>query len=306
MSRLLVSVKTLGDRLCEAGRSVWHWAFPPRVETPPGLASLLAAVYPRLDLSRVDFRLGMPHVLRLGPYEAITLPEAFGVRRVGIYVRPRSFRTDEVEGLGILVHEAYHALQIQEMLGGWGLGLVRPFPVLYLACAAANGFGYDGHPIETDAYLHAGRRASRFDRSCRACSEAGEEFSTSALFGRADDLVVATSGIEFWRKSGRSAGLAPLGRWGAALGRGWNETPRRRPMLLLAVVALLPLAVLALVWWALWLSVWTATAAILWGLSILVAGAAAGVAAGLYGVGALLRLAPTGAGADSGKSQMPQ
>jgi len=39
---------------------------------------------------------------------------------------------------------------------GPGLGLVRPFVLLYLACAAGSGFRYRSHPLEIDAYRVAG------------------------------------------------------------------------------------------------------------------------------------------------------
>jgi hypothetical protein len=231
----------------------------------------------------------MPNLLALGPYQAITLPEMFGARRVGIYVRRGSFRTDNVEDLGVLVHEAFHALQIQETLGGWGIGLVRPFPILYLACAAANRFLYDGHPIESDAYEHAGRRASRFDHHCRACA-GGEEISDLAMLAGVSELVVETSGLAFWRKAWRSAGLGVVGRLSEALRRGWRR-PALRPGVVLGFALVGPLAALGALWLAIWLSVWAAAIAILWGLQILVVGLAAGVAGMLYGAGTLLRLA---------------
>lgn len=280
----------LGDRLRNAALAVWHWAVPPRVAPPAELVSVLKTVYPRLVLARVNFRLGMPHLLSLGPYQAITLPETFGVRRVGIHVRRESFRTDQVENLGILVHEAFHALQIQETLGGWGIGLVRPFPILYLACAAANRFLYDGHPIETDAYEHAGRRASRFEQHCRACGGGGEEVPDPASLLGAAELVVEASGLAFWRKAWRSAGLGPFGGITGALRRGW-QIPWMRPGVLLGFVLLSPLAALGALWLAVWLSVWAAATAILWGMQVVVVGLAAGVASILYALGTLLRLA---------------
>ena len=256
---------------------------------------MLNTVYPRLDLARVNFRLGMPHLLSLGPYEAITLPETFGVRRVAIHVRRDSFRTDRVESLGILVHEAFHALQIQETLGGWGMGLVRPFPVLYLACAAANRFQYEGHPIETDAYEHAGRRASRFEKHCRACSS-GEEHppALESLSGIAE-LVIEASGLAFWRKAWASAGLAGLGRLSVALRRAWQR-PLARPAVALGFALLVPVATVGALWLAIWLAVWAGAAAILWALQVLVVAGAAAGAGLLYGAGSMLRLAGSRAG----------
>lgn len=280
----------LGERLRHTALAIWRWAVPPRVEPSPELVSVLRTVYPRLDLAHLRFHQGMPHFLSLGPYQAITLPETFSARRVGIYVRRGSFRTENVEDLGILVHEAFHALQIQETLGGWGLGLVRPFPILYLACAAANRFLYDGHPIEADAYEHAGRRASRFEQHCRACVGGGEEVSDPAILAGVAELVVESSSLAFWGKACRSAGLGPLGRLAQALRRGWQR-PALRPGVALGFVLVGALAALGALWLALWLSVWAAATAILWGLQLLVVGLSAGVAGVLYGAGTLLRFA---------------
>ncbi len=256
------------------------------------LLAVLREVYPRLDLARVTFHLGMPHLLKMGPYQAITLPATFGVRNVSIFVRRGSFRPDTVHGLGLLVHEAFHALQIQDALGGWGLGLVRPFPILYLACAAANRFLYEGHPLETDAYVQAGKRASRFEMHCRSCS-GGEEHppDPASLFGVAE-LVVEASGLAYWRKAWASAGLRWFGRLVAALRRGW-QTPGKRPAVSLGFVLLSPLAVLGALWLAVWLAVWAGATAILWLLQVLVVALAAGAAGVLYTLGTLLRLAGT-------------
>ncbi len=253
---------------------------------------MLQAVYPRLDLARVTFHLGMPHLLSLGRYQAITLPSTFGLRRVGIYVRRRSFQARSVSGLGILVHEAFHALQIQDSAGGWGLGLVRPFPVLYLACAAANRFLYDGHPIETDAYEHAGQRASRFDRALRDCAVAGEVpalvVEKTVVEQAAAGLAIHASGLAFWAKAWASAGLGAIGRlfsWGRRAG----QRPALRPWIVLGGLLWLPLAALGALWLVLWLALWTAATAILWGVKILVEALLAAIAGVLYGAGTVLR-----------------
>lgn len=250
---------------------------------------MLRSVYPRLDLAHVRFYLGMPHLLALGPYQAITLPSPFGFRRVGIYVRRRSFRAHTVSGLGILVHEAFHALQIQEILGGWGIGLVRPFPILYLACAAANRFQYDDHPIETDAYEHAGRRASRFEQALSARAAGGRVADVHVAEAAAEQSIEG-SGVEFWRKAWRSAGLGVLGRAGEALKRGWHR-PALRPAVALGFAVVGPLAALGAVWLGVWLALWSVATAILWGLQLLVVGLAAGVSGVLFGAGTLLRFA---------------
>jgi hypothetical protein len=77
--------------------------------------------------------------------------------------------------------------------------MIRPFLILYLACAGGNGFRYSSHPMEVDAYALAGRRQSLFECTVAAGCE---------------PPPVAASGVSFWRKLAAStpggAPLAPL------------------------------------------------------------------------------------------------
>lgn len=75
---------------------------------------------------------------------------------------------------------------------GPGLGLVRPFIILYLACAAGNGFRYAGHPMEDDAYRMAGRSSCPFEGACAA----GRPLAP---------IAVQSSGLHFWRRLTASA-----------------------------------------------------------------------------------------------------
>lgn len=139
----------------------WRWFFPERAEPPPELWALLARVYPTLDLSAVTFHRGFPHLLRGLRHSGITLPATLSLGRARIYVHPRAWDPGSHGGRGLLLHEAFHALQMQE--SGRGPGLLRPFIVLYLALAAARRFRYRGHPMEEAAYAVAGARESRWD-----------------------------------------------------------------------------------------------------------------------------------------------
>jgi hypothetical protein len=139
----------IGRRLQDRARRLWRWLFPARIEPPPEVARILRAVYPALDLGAVSFHLGVPHLIRLLGSAAIVLPHPLTPRRTCVYVEPGAWDPESVEGLGTLVHEAYHALQAQE--AGRGLGPFRPYLVLYFAFGAANGFRYQGHPMETGA-----------------------------------------------------------------------------------------------------------------------------------------------------------
>jgi hypothetical protein len=177
-------------------RRLWHWLFPPELELPAGARRRLAALFPTLDLRRVSFHRGLPHLLR-GRTEAMVLPAPLSPVRCRIYVRPDCWQPETDDGFSLLVHEAFHALQMQE--AGSGLGMIRPFLILYLACAGGNGFRYSTHPMEVDAYAVAGRRRSRFERAVAAGTE---------------PAPVTASGVRFWRKLAAStpggALLSPL------------------------------------------------------------------------------------------------
>ena len=200
-----------------------RWLFPPEVELPEPARRVLQTVYPTLDLRRLRFHRGIPHVFNLFAIQGITLPGKVFPRRVRIYIEPRFWDPGSVDGLGLLLHEAYHALQLQE--AGPGLGLFRPFLVLYLACAAGNRFRYAGHPMEDDAYRVAGDGQSLFESLFH-----GREIAPEGC----DCLATPASGLRFWE---RLAGSAP--------------GSRRLPLPLLAP------------WAALWLLFWTAVVAVL-------------------------------------------
>jgi hypothetical protein len=208
--------------------------FPPEVPLPEPARRVVAALLPNLDLGAVSFHAGLPHLLRLAANQGITLPATFGVRRVRVYIDPRWWRPDTVRGLGLVLHECFHAQQIQESPGGRGLGLLHPFIALYLACAAANRFRYAGHPLESDAFCLAGRTGSRFESEA-ARVPAPEGFVASAPEGArvAAALTafgVAETGLRFWARMAASTPgrgllggllslpLAPvwLGAWMAA------------------------------------------------------------------------------------------
>lgn len=167
-----------------------RWLFPPEVELPEPARRVLETVYPTLDLRRLRFHLGIPHVFNLFAIQGITLPGKVFPRRTRIYIEPRFWQPGTVDGLGLLLHEAYHALQLQE--AGPGIGLFRPFLVLYLACAAGNRFRYVGHPMEDDAYRLEDLFASLFHGREIAADECG-------------CLATPASGLRFWKRLAESA-----------------------------------------------------------------------------------------------------
>lgn len=198
-----------------------RWLFPPEVELPEPARRVLKSVYPTLDLNGLRFHLGIPHFFNLFAIQGITLPGRVSPRRARIYIEPRFWDPGSVDGLGLLLHEAYHALQLQE--AGPGIGLLRPFLVLYLACAAGNRFRYAGHPMEDDAYRVAGDRESLFESRFHGKEVSHEECECLATPG---------SGLRFWERLAASA-------------------PGRLPRFL------------QLPWAAIWLALWTAAVAVL-------------------------------------------
>jgi hypothetical protein len=238
----------LGDRLQARARRLWWWLFPPRIEPPEEVTRLLRAVYPRLDLEAVSFHRGIPHLIRLFGCGAITIPAVLARRRTCVYLRPAVWDPESVEGLGTLVHEAFHALQAQE--AGWGAGPFRPFTLLYFAAGAANGFRYRGHPMEEDAYRLAGEPGSRFEVAFSGAARhdpAGVEVAA---------LAVDARGGAFWSGLARSLPLAPRA----------------------LALALLPV----------WFLLWAAAVALAWIGRLLVEGSGAFVVALLWGCGVFI------------------
>jgi hypothetical protein len=239
----------LGSRLQDRARRLWRWLFPERIELPEEVTGFLRALYPGLDLGAVTFHRGVPHRTRLLGSQAITIPALLARRRTRVYVDPRYYDPGSVEGVGTLLHEAYHALQAQE--AGWGVGPFRPFLLLYLAAGAANGFRYQGHPMEDAAYLLAGRRHSLFELSC------GETLPDAAALA---PLAAPESGLRFWHDLARSV-----------------------PFVRLRAFALLGSPLIAL-----WLLAWTLSVFLVWLARLLVEGLGAAAAGVLWGLGLIL------------------
>ena len=71
--------------------NLWRWFFPERAELPEEARRAIRAVLPTLDLDRVVFHRGMPHLVRLTGSQAITLPDLLLPRRTRIYIQPRTY-----------------------------------------------------------------------------------------------------------------------------------------------------------------------------------------------------------------------
>jgi len=131
-----------------------------RVEPPPGLLDLLAALYPTVRWDEVAFHQGIPAPFDLfGVKGGITLPEPLGTRGVRIHVG--KWDPCSNAGLALLVHEAFHVLQYQESAGG--VGLLRGFTLKYLLRAAWEG-GAERNKYEKPAYA----QGDAFEKACRS------------------------------------------------------------------------------------------------------------------------------------------
>jgi hypothetical protein len=245
-------VRGLGARLLARARRLRHWFFPPRIELPEEMAQLLRAIFQRLDLTAVSFHRGLPHLIRYFGCGAITIPALLARRRTRIYFGRSTWDLESVEGLGTLVHEAFHALQAQE--AGWGMGPFRPFIILYFAAGAANGFRYRGHPMEEDAYRLAGEPASRFEAAFQA--ERPDAAGIERGIERAGLAVVADCGPRFW----------------PSLARGLSRAPRGFALPLVPI----------------WFLIWTVAVAIVWTGRLIVEASGAFLIALLWGCGVFI------------------
>lgn len=201
-------MEVLCDTMNHASRSLWRWFFPKRIQPPECVLGFLQVVYPTVDWGRVRFYEGWPHVIGFSPNTAITLPDTYTPHRINVYFKPGRWNPCDGSGLGLLAHEGFHALQICDVLNGFGLGFARPFLAQYLACWAANGFKYPDHPMENAAYGVAGRSTSLVERCCEStrlpcdCSAGPPSVDETGLrdFERhCAGVVQKTSGIDFWR-----------------------------------------------------------------------------------------------------------
>jgi len=206
----------------------------------------------------VSFHRGFPHLVKYFPSQGIALPAVLSPRRSRIYIRPWIWDRGSVQSLGLLVHEAYHALQIQE--AGPGLGLLRPFLILYLASSAGVGFLYHRHPMELDAYQLAGRRRSLFESTFCDSPEPLEPLLATGgccdpdrLRRSCEPLTTPSSGLRFWRRLAAS-------------------TPVAGRLFALRPAAALPLGIVSVPLVAFWLVLWTIVTAVLWLSRLLVEG----------------------------------
>ena len=194
-------------------KAVWNWFFPEKIDVPDCVMDLLKFIYPTVDWDKVTFHKGWPQTLFfVTGMSAITLPSDISLDGIDVYIKSSEWKPCSCEELGTIVHEGFHVLQIQDLLGGYGLGLVRPFTQLYISCLMASGFSYDDHPLERAAYKVAGDSASAYEKCCDNsgapllpcdCSSGVPLLSSQGLehFKKnCQDIVQKASGLNFWKQ----------------------------------------------------------------------------------------------------------
>lgn len=119
---------------------------PTKVVPPENARALLEALYPTVRWQAVGFRRGLPWFIPAQAAGALVLPALTDRQKIYVYIRHyHPYRSDD---LALLVHEAYHVLQYQQMGSGWGFG--QPFLAHYIA--GWLQYGYWRHPMEVAAY----------------------------------------------------------------------------------------------------------------------------------------------------------
>ena len=109
--------------------------------------------YPRVRWEDVRIHAGIPWLLRWTGARGMVLPCAWHSRRVHVHLA--------TQDVGLLLHEAAHVQQYQDL--GPGLGYLRPFVVAYLGWVPFRGMGRR-HPLEAPAYEARPDARARFWR----------------------------------------------------------------------------------------------------------------------------------------------
>lgn len=170
-------------------------AFPAGADLPDCARELLKALYPTVRWNEVTFHPVLPGYLLKFTNAAVTLPDPLSIRHIRIFVAAERWNGGVMTRglLGLLVHEAYHVLQYQQRLKGYGLGPLRGFVVQYLAEAVTQGGGRRNR-YEKPAYAHEEAFLCAWDRltakSCAPAAAADADRSAIAeLLRIAPDLV---------------------------------------------------------------------------------------------------------------------
>lgn len=126
----------------------------PRPVAPSAdLNRLLGGLFPELNTGVVYWYHGLPWFMRSFKWvSGITLPATFSRQGISIYLRP--WEPSDPDWVALAVHEAYHALQMQEASRAfrWHASTWHPFLWHYLASWMRHG--YRRHPLEMPAFAY--------------------------------------------------------------------------------------------------------------------------------------------------------
>ncbi len=131
----------------------------------------------------------------------VTLPHTWSGREICIYLR--RWEPSDPEWVALAVHEAYHALQMQEASARYPLhwGTWHPFAIAYIASWTRHG--YRRHPLELPAYAYEALFIERFEEMDNL--DAMDDPSQLGLLIDfvPDDLICREAGFgypdEWWR-----------------------------------------------------------------------------------------------------------
>ena len=187
----------------EISKNVWHAYFPEEINVPDCVRKLLEFLYPTINWDNVSFYDGIPYYMNGGQI-AMTMPDAYSFTKIDIYFGSGKWNPCTKDGLATIVHEGFHVLQMHDVLGGAGIGMVRPFLMQYLSCYAGDGFDYNSHPMELAAYHMEGLFYGCYDGSnpicdCGAGNPVLNQANLDSFKKHCAGIVQTSSGIDFWK-----------------------------------------------------------------------------------------------------------
>ncbi|MFN0203204.1 MAG: hypothetical protein ACKVTZ_16880 [Bacteroidia bacterium] len=135
-----------------------------KIDLSPAFSTLISSLYPTIDWKKVTLYEGLPWFMPEGSAIAVVLPSAYSLSHTHIYFK--EWNPTSCRRIGILIHEAYHVLQLQSLQKGTGMGMARGFLMLYFAhyfsnllhfwkignLTKARSQAYFQHPMEIPAY----------------------------------------------------------------------------------------------------------------------------------------------------------
>ncbi len=157
-------------------KDILNWYSPGKIEKPRCVEQLLRFTYPTVRWDRVSYHQGFPHIFKFMPWTkdkgAVTLPSLFSYKAIDTYFNDGQWNPCSCDGLGLIIHEGFHALQMKGLLNGYGIGAISLNTIRYLSCSVTQWLRgndpYYDNAIEIEAYAFAGKSTSPFETCCAA------------------------------------------------------------------------------------------------------------------------------------------